>query len=120
PLEAARDLVCRFEAELQELPEPRPLPDAVAQMRDDLDAELTRGTTPSPSTLEPPPPEPPPRATPPDAPSSTTVSWVLVGVGGAAIVAGIATLVWGSRILPIAQRRLAERGPDPDPARDEA
>jgi hypothetical protein len=121
PLRAARDLVARFEGELGALPEPRPLPDSVARMRDDLEAELRPRPAPAPGEWQAPPPTPPPpdaTRTPP--PPSATLSWVLVGSGSAAIVAGIATLVWGSRILPIAQRRLTARGPDPDPLRDEA
>jgi hypothetical protein len=121
PRRAARDLVTRFEGELAALAEPRPLPEGLAQMRGELEAELEAEPAPSPGTWQAPPPTPPPRA--PDAgsvPASTT-SWVLVGVGSAAIVAGLATLVWGSRILPIAQRRLDARGPDlDDPLRDEA
>lgn len=120
-LRAARDLVTRFEGELAALPEPRPLPEGLSQMRGELEAALEAEPAPSPGTWQAPPPTPPPATRDPASMPASTTSWVLVGVGSAALLAGLATLVWGSRILPIAQRRLDARGPDlDDPLRDDA
>lgn len=121
PLHAARDLAARFEAELGALPEPQDLPASIARLQGELDTDPRLAETASEPSDAGPPPAPavdsPPA--PPHRPS-TTVSWALVGVGAGAVVAGIATLVWGSRILPIATERLDMRGPDlRDPAADD-
>ena len=110
---AALDLIARFEADLAALPEPAPLPPAIAKKRAELEAAIVV-EQPSP----PPPLTEPPRGRDERATPSTTAgpaaatSWALVGVGSAAIVAGVATAVWGSRMLPIARERLEERGRD--------
>ncbi len=115
-LQLALELVDALQADLREL-DPQWSPSATLQQtRARLVAALPEPEqdserAPEPAAVVVDTPEPPP----------DVLGWTLVGTGTAVVVGGIAVLIRGSRMLPIAKERLAERGPDlMNPAADDA
>jgi hypothetical protein len=116
PLEAAAALLEAFAIEIEAVGDGAPPSDAFFAARQRISDAL-----PAPA----PAPEPAPESIVADdhlaQPRPDPLGWALVGAGGAVAFAGIATLARGARMLPIAKRRLDDRGPDLiDPAADDA